>query len=329
MANLAAHDALPARRAAIKAFDRASANFRAASVVHDEARDRLLGRLELVRLAPQAIVDLGCADGRGALALSTRYPDARVLAVDSSLAMCESAAQTLAGRTNTAVLGGDAEQLPLAENAAQLLLANLVLPWCRPEAAFAQAARALGEGGLFLFATLGPDSLEQVRRAWSAVDDRIHVHGFFDMHDLGDLALAAGLDEPVLDVDRLELSYRDVGSLVSDLRACGAVNVAAGRRKTLTGAGRWKGFERALLANLREGRFTVTIELILGQAWGGGAPRQSAEPPDEIAVPAAGIGRVPRSFVGTPSAFREASGATDRTGASRAVSGFGSRWRSR
>lgn len=329
MANLAAHDALPARRAAIKAFDRASANFRVASVVHDEARDRLLGRLELVRLAPQTIVDLGCADGRGALALATRYPDARVLAVDSSQAMCESAAQTLAGQTNAAVLGGDAEQLPVAENAAQLLLANLVLPWCRPEAAFAEAARVLGEGGLFLFATLGPDSLEQVRRAWSAVDDQIHVHGFFDMHDLGDLALAAGLDEPVLDVDRLELSYRDVGSLVSDLRACGAVNVAAGRRKTLTGPGRWQGFERGLLANRRDGRFTVTIELILGQAWGAGAPRQSAEPPGEIAVPAAGIGRVRRSFVGTPSELREASAATDRTGASRAVSGSGSRRRFR
>ena len=221
MAKLTAHDALPARRAARKVFDRASSNFRAASVVHDEARERLLGRLDLVRLAPQTIVDLGCADGRGALALATRYPDARVFAIDSSHAMCASAVQTLAGRTNAAVVGGDAEQLPLAGNAAQLLLANLVLPWSRPEAAFAEAARVLDANGLLLFATLGPDSLQQVRRAWAAVDDGIHVHGFFDMHDLGDLALAAGLQEPVLDVDRLELSYRNVGSLVSDLRACG------------------------------------------------------------------------------------------------------------
>ena len=295
MANMAASDALPAARDARKAFDRASDSFRAASVVHDEARKRLLERLQFARLAPHTIVDLGCADGRGALALAARYPDAGVLAIDASPAMCESAAQTLAGQANTTVLGGDAGRLPLAGNAAQLMLANLVLPWCLPDAAFAEAARVLDAGGLLLFATLGPDSLEQVRRAWAAVDNRIHVHGFFDMHDLGDLALAAGLQEPVLDVDRLELSYRDVGSLVSDLRSCGAVNVAAGRRKTLTGPGRWQRFERALLANRRDGRFTVTIELILGQAWGAGTPRRSAEPPGEIAVPAAGIGHVRRS----------------------------------
>ena len=74
-----------------------------------------------------------------------------------------------------------------------------------------------------------------------------------------------------------------------------AVNVSVGRRKTLTGPGRWQRFERALHENRREGRFTVTIELILGQAWGAGAPRRSAEPSGEIAVPAAGIGRVRRS----------------------------------
>ncbi len=295
MADMAASDALPAARDARRAFDHASGSFRTASVVHDEARKRLLDRLQFARLAPETIVDLGCADGRGALALTARYPESRVLAVDASRAMCESAARTLAEQANATVLGGDAGRLPLAGNAAQLLLANLVLPWCLPDAVFAEAARVLDAGGLLLFATLGPDSLEQVRRAWAAVDNRIHVHGFFDMHDLGDLALAAGLQEPVLDVDRLELSYRDVGSLVSDLRACGAVNVAAGRRKTLTGPGRWQRFERALLANRRDGRFTVTIELILGQAWGGGTPRQSTEPSGEIAVPAAGIGRVRRS----------------------------------
>ena len=296
MVDLAASDALPAPRAARKLFDRASASFRAASIVHDEARERLLDRLQFARLAPETIVDLGCADGRGALALAARYPDSGVLAVDASPAMCKSAARTLAGQANATVVAGDAGSLPLAGNAAQLILANLVLPWCLPEAVFAEAARVLDAGGLFLFATLGPDSLAQIRRAWAAVDDRIHVHGFFDMHDLGDLALAAGLQEPVLDVDRLELSYRDPGDLVSDLRACGGVNVAAGRRKTLTGSGRWQRFVRALLANRREGRFTVTIELILGQAWGAGAPPRSAEPPGEIAVPASGIGRVRRSL---------------------------------
>ena len=77
------------------------------------------------------------------------------------------------------------------------------------------------EGGAVLFATLGPDSLQEVRAAFAAVDDRIHVHAAFDMHDLGDLALAAGLAEPVLDVDRIEVTYRASAGLVRDLRGMG------------------------------------------------------------------------------------------------------------
>jgi malonyl-CoA O-methyltransferase len=282
--------ALPERRSARIAFDRAARTFDAASVAHEEARGRLLERLDYTRLAPRVVVDLGSATGRSAERLAARYADARVLAVDTSLAMLE------AGRGRApAALVGDAERLPLADGSVDLIFANMSLPWSRPDRVFAEAARVLTEGGLFSFSTLGPDSLEQVRRAWAAVDDDVHVHAFFDMHDLGDLAIAAGLAEPVLDVDRLDLTYRDVESMIRDLRACGAVNVAAGRRRSLTGRDRWARFERALLAGRRDGRFHVTIELILGQAFGSARSRRArfsrADTPREAVVPVSGIGR--------------------------------------
>ncbi len=192
-------------------------------------------------------------------------------------AACAAAATATAARI--AVVGGDAERLPLATGSVQLVLANLVLPWCKPQNLFAEAARVLEAGGLLLFATLGPDSLQEVRRAWGAVDDRLHVHAAFDMHDLGDLALAAGLGEPVLDVDRIELTYAQPSALVRDLRAWGAVNVAAGRRRELTGRQRWRGFERHLGAVTRNGRFAVTVELVLGLAWGSGKPRAARSGP--------------------------------------------------
>jgi malonyl-CoA O-methyltransferase len=255
--------ALPDPLAARRAFDAAAPAFDSACVVYDEARLRLLERLDLLRLEPSVIVDAGSATGRGAAALAERYPASRVLAVDASLRMLG------AGRARAPLaVAGDAQRLPLAAGSAQLLFANLVLPWCRPEYLFAEAARVLAEGGLALFSTLGPDTLEQVRRAWAAVDDQVHVHALFDMHDLGDLAAVAGLAEPVIDADRLELTYRDAASMIADLRSCGAVNVAAGRRRGLTGPRRWQAFERALLAGRRHGRFGVTVELILGQAWG-------------------------------------------------------------
>lgn len=263
--SLSLDDALPEKRAARRAFDLAR-DFDTACFIHDEARGRLLERLDLVRLEPQLAIDVGCATGRGARLLAARYPAARVLAIDSSGGMLRSAAAHAA--SSVAVLGGDAELLPLRSHCADLVLANFVLPWCRPDRVFAEAARVLAEGGALLFATLGPDSLQEIRAAFGAVDERIHVHAAFDMHDLGDLALAAGLAEPVLDVDRLVVTYADLAGLVRDLRAAGATNVAGGRRRSLTGRRRWQRFEAGLVPV--DGRLGVTVELILGQAWGRG-----------------------------------------------------------
>ena len=279
--SLSLDDALPEPRAARRAFDRAL-QFESACFIHDEARSRLTARLDLVRLVPAVALDLGCATGRGAAALAARYPAARVLAVDSSLGMLRAAAAGARGTVR--VLGGDAAALPLRAGSVELVLANLVLPWCRPERLFAEAARVLVDGGALLFATLGPDSLQEVRAAFAAVDDRIHVHAAFDMHDLGDLALAAGLAEPVLDVDRIEVTYADVAGLARDLRAVGAVNVAGGRRRSLTGRRRWGRFvERLPLGP--DGRLAVTVELILGQAWGRGAVAPRGAGSSEIRVP--------------------------------------------
>jgi len=286
-------DALPDKRAARRAFDRAR-GFDSASFIHDEARNRMLERVALLRAEPKLVLDLGCATGRGANALAARYPGARIVALDSSRAMLRAAAATAA--SSVVVVGGDAERLPLQPHCVDLLFANLVLPWCRPDVVFGEVARVLTAGGAVSFATLGPDSLKEVREAFAGVDDRIHVHAAFDMHDLGDLAVRAGLAEPVLDVDRLNVTYADVAALARDLRAVGGVNVAPGRRRVLTGRGRWQSFERYLTPKAG-GRLSVTVELILGQAFGPGPTRRRrpAEAPSEVTIPVGSIGRPPGS----------------------------------
>jgi len=285
---LALELALPERRPSREKFDRAARSFGSASFIHDEARRRLLERLEAFPLEVGHYVDVGSGLGQGAQALAQRYAPAQVIALDSSLSMLRHAH---AGRFLR--VGGEAERLPFADASVALLFANLVLPWTRPEALFAEARRVLTPRGLLVFSTFGPDSLQELRRAWARTDDAIHVHAFWDGQTLGDLAVQAGLEEPVLDVDRIKVSYTGLGAAIRDLRAAGATNTAGGRRRGLTGRGRWSRFVDTLWRDQGEGeqgRLQLTVELVYGHAFGAAAgPRPGAD--GEVRVPIAAIGR--------------------------------------
>src|SRR5690606_1745478 len=103
--------ALPEARAIRRAFNRAASTFAAASVVHDEARQRLLERLDFMKIDPKVVIDVGAGRGDGAAALRSRYPGARVLSIDASMAMLRAGAQ--GGATGAIV--GDAERLPVKD----------------------------------------------------------------------------------------------------------------------------------------------------------------------------------------------------------------------
>lgn len=285
MPSLAAEIALPDATTCRRRFDRAAARFADADFFYDEARRRLLQRLDHLRVPAGNAVDVGSALGQGARMLAERFPEIPVVALDRSRAMLR---HSVDGRY--ARVAGDIERLPFLPGSIGLMLANLVLPWTLPETLFGEARRVLTPDGLLLFSTLGPDSLQEIRRAWAAVDDRIHVHAFWDMQTLGDLAMRAGLEEPVLDVDRIEVSYASLGELVRDLRTMGVTNSARGRRRTLTGRARWRRFAQALAAGRSGNRLGITVELILGQAWGSRrGPVSSGR--GEVVVPIDEIGR--------------------------------------
>ena len=273
---------LPDRGAALKRFRRASATFDNVDAVHSEARTRILARLPFFKLAPRRILDLGAATGKASLELAAVFPDARVLAVDLCWHMAARARARCRHLDRTAAITADAERIPVRDGSIDLVFANLLLPWCDPREVFHEAARVLREGGLLLFTSVGPDTLREVRLAWSEVDDALHVHGFTDMHDLGDMANQAGLAEPVLDVDRLTVTYADLDSLVAELRACGATNVGHGRRAQLTGRSRWRAFSERMASQRTAAGLSISVELIFGQAWGAG--RRAARSGDPVSI---------------------------------------------
>lgn len=252
-------------------FDRAASGFDAVDFVHSATRDGLLARLEPMTIEARTIVDLGAATGSARRLLARRFRRARVVAVDLSLQMLESARQKQSRYSRTSALQANAEALPFADQSIDIVFANMLLPWVsEPARMFGEIARVLRKDGLFLFATLGPDSLGEIRRAWGSVDGGEHVNRFPDMHNIGDAAVRAGLRDPVLDVDQLSVTYRDSGTLFQDLTAMGARNCLQHRERSLAAAARFKAMAAALDELRRDGLLTLNLELIYGHCWGVG-----------------------------------------------------------
>lgn len=261
-----------------RSFNRAAATCDETGVLQGEVRRALLERLDLTRLAPQLILDAGAGTGDAARALKRRYPAARVLALDSALAPLERGAARRAWFRPTHPICADAARLPLADGSVDLIVSNLMLPFCDEERVLAELRRVLAPGGYLTFSSVGPDTLIELRRAWASVDAYPHVHRFLDMHDLGDALVRTGFTDPVLDVESYTVRYRDLRALTRDLKAAGARNATVGRRRGLTTPRRFAAVVAAYEAARHDGRLPATCEVVYGQAWAGSAPAARTSP---------------------------------------------------
>lgn len=245
--------------------------FDGADFVHRVAFDALLQRLMPMKLEPRDILDLGCATGSGSEPLKRRFRGSRVISMDASHAMLQCNARKRSLFARRSVVQGDAACIPLKDGSVDLVIANLLLPWIDnlPDT-LGEISRVTRKEGVFAFATLGPDSLSEIRNAWLSVDEEWHVNAFPDMHDLGDALVRAGLRDPVLDVDYLTVTYRDTAALYRDLKLAGARNCLSNRRKTLTGKQRFRAMEGLLASHMHDGVLSLRLELVYGHAFGGG-----------------------------------------------------------
>jgi malonyl-CoA O-methyltransferase len=277
-----------------RAFARAAATYDAAAALQREVGARMASRLDYVKLEPRLILDAGCGTGEAVGELAARYAGARVVALDMALPMVAAAreragrARSLfsrlipdafagAGRATPFFVCGDANALPLSGVAFDLIWSNLALQWMNDlPRVFAETRRVLKVGGLFTFTTFGPDTLKEIRAAFARTDGYTHTNRFTDMHDIGDMLLAAGFADPVMDMEQLTLTYADAGALMRELKHLGATNATRGRPHGLMGRRRWQNVLAALDAMRREGRIPATFEVVYGHAWKG-EPRRTAE----------------------------------------------------
>jgi len=250
-------------------FSRSAQDYAEHAVLQKTVSERMLERLGLVSISPGLIVDAGSGPGGAARQLAKRYKGAQVLQVDLSMEMLDqSRSQDSRFFSKQQYICGDAESLPLAKNSAELVFSSLMLQWCNDlDVAFTQIKNTLKRQGLFLFATLGPDTLKELRASWVEVDDDVHVNTFIDMHDVGDALIRAGFVEPVMDVENIIMTYEDCSSLMKDLKTLGANNANDDRSKGLTGKNKIEILESAYEKYRTDGRLPATYEVVYGHAW--------------------------------------------------------------
>ncbi|MES9965393.1 MAG: malonyl-ACP O-methyltransferase BioC [Candidatus Sedimenticola sp. 20ELBAFRAG] len=263
-------DKLQARRA----FSRAAEHYDEVSALQREIGQRMIDRLDLVKLQPEVVLDIGAGTGVATAKLAKRYKKARVIALDFAHPMLLQARKHGSWLRKPHCLCADLDYLPLADKSVDLIYSNAAIQWSNDlEHSFKEFLRVLKPGGLLMFTTFGPDTLKELRMAWSEADggSGSHVSSFLDMHDVGDALMHARFADPVMDVDRMTLTYDAVGGLMKDLKVLGAHNANSDRQRGMTGKGRLKAMTNAYEQFRTNGKLPASYEIVYGHAW---APEQ-------------------------------------------------------
>lgn len=253
-------------------FGRAAKDYERHAVLQNLVCERLLSRLDMMKLAPRWVIDAGAGAGRASRALKKKFRSAHILQLELSFEMLQqSRRQSRFWFSGQHYVCADTERLPLAPGCTGLVFSSLALQWCEePGQFFREARRVLDTNGLLLFATLGPRTLHELRASWAGVDPYTHVHEFTDMHMLGDALVQAGLEGVVMESELITLTYPGCREVMRDLKHLGAGNAASARRKGLTGPRTFARVTAAYEAHRKNGVLPATYEIVYGHAW---APR--------------------------------------------------------
>jgi len=247
--------------------------------LHEEIGRRMEDRLQWIKAQPRSWVDWSpLRGGLEAHALvAQRYRDAAAFIVEPEPALLAPTQAALAAQTapwwharrwqgKAPRFGEDA----LPEGGADLVWANMALHSAAdPQSLIEHWHRLVAVDGFLMFSCLGPDTVQELRAVYERQGWAPAGHQFTDMHDWGDMLVGAGFAEPVMDMERVVLTWTSPEALRGELRQLGR-NLHPGRFAGLRGR-RWRGqLDEALVASAQamgEGRISMTFEIIYGHAF--------------------------------------------------------------
>ena len=247
-------------------FERIADRYDHHAALEQEVCSRLLERTSFNRRPPDQILDLGCGTGYGSAQLKKTFRKAQVVGMDTSLAMLAQTRRQSSMLRPLKTICGDIAALPFAGQSADLVFSNLASYWCpQPMAMFSEFRRVLRPDGMLLFSTFGPATMKELGQAWAGVDEEVELPEFPDLLEIGNALMAAGFREPVMDMEMITLSYRQMETLFEELEATGTSML-------VSGWGRWTAsipaLKQAYTPLMRDGNFPLSFEIVYGTAFG-------------------------------------------------------------
>lgn len=237
--------------------------------LNEEIGRRMEDRLQWIRLQPKSWVDWAPVSGglQTHAKLRARYPQAQCSVVEASPQLEQRARQSLQAPFWKRWLPSHALSFSApAAGTADMLWANMALHnSANPQALLQQWHQLLAVDGFLMFSCLGPDTLRELAEVYQANGWPPASHAFTDMHDWGDMLVHAGFAEPVMDMERITLTFESPARLLQELRELGC-NLHPARFPGLRGR-QWRAQLEMRLARAAEsGRLPLTFEVIYGHA---------------------------------------------------------------
>ncbi len=256
--------------------------------LHEEVASRMLDRLDFICLQPQAWAHWEPLRGglKAHQALAKRYPTSPAWLVAGQEGEAQAAQSAIRGRWwQASRWTAPALHLGLpAVGAVQMVWANMLLHHAAdPQALIRAWHQALAVDGFLMFSCFGPDTLRELRQIHAQKGWPEPAHEFTDMHDWGDMLVQAGFAEPVMDMERITLSYETPERLLAELRELGR-NLHVQRFTGLRGRAwrdEWLQALQALARPDEQGRLCLSFEVVYGHALKP-APRHKVQAQSQI-----------------------------------------------